>query len=171
MSDQDAPKLIIDDDWKSSAQAEKEKLAAEAKEKAQQASKAGPGGLPEEIGFKELLSLFATQALMYLGAIPDQSGRAMVSLEVAKLNIDLLGVVQEKTKGNLSEEEQKMIDGTLSELRMQFVEVSKAVAQAAQDGTLEQVQMDPSTGPSGGPAAGQSSGYPIGGPAGPDLTI
>ena len=171
MSDQDAPKLIIDDDWKSSAQAEKEKLAAEAKEKAEQANKAGPSGLPEEIGFKELLSLFATQALMYLGAIPDQSGRAMVSLEVAKLNIDLLGVVQEKTKGNLSEEEQQMIDGTLNELRMQFVEVSKAVAQAAQDGTLEQVQMDPSAGPAGGPAAGQSPGYPIGGPAGPDLTI
>ena len=79
---------------------------------------------------------------MYMGAIPDQSGRAMVSLEVAKLNIDLLGVVQDKTKGNLDKEEQEMIDGTVSELRMQFVEVTKAVAQAAQDGTLEQVPMD-----------------------------
>jgi hypothetical protein len=143
MSDADAPKIIIDDDWKSSAQAEKEKLAAAEKEKAEQAQEAGPGGLPENIGFKELISLFATQALMYLGAIPDQSGRSMVSLEVAKLNIDLLGVVQEKTKGNLSTEEQEMIDGTVNELRMQFVEVTKAVAQAAQDGTLEQMAMDP----------------------------
>ena len=158
MSDTDAPKLIIDDDWKSSAQAEKEKLVAAEKEKAEQEAKDGPGGLPEVIGFKELLSLFATQALMYMGAIPDQSGRAMVSLEVAKLNIDLLGVVQEKSKGNLTPEEQEMIDGTVSELRMQFVEVTKAVAQAAQDGTLEQMQMDPNNpaGPGVGPGAGPS---------------
>ncbi len=156
MSEPDAPKLIIDDDWKSSAQAEKEKLAALEKEKAEQTAKAGPGGLPEHIGFKELVSLFATQALMYLGAIPDQSGRAMVSLEVAKLNIDLLGVVQEKTKGNLTPEEQEMIDGTVNELRMQFVEVTKAVAKAAEDGTLEQMTMDPNN-----PQAG----------AGPSLNI
>jgi len=157
MSDADAPKLIIDDDWKSSAQAEKEKLAAAEKEKAEQAATQGPGGLPEQIGFKELISLFATQALMYLGAIPDQSGRAMVSLEVAKLNIDLLGVVQEKSKGNLNEEEQEMIDGTVNELRMQFVEVSKAVAQAAEDGTLEQMSMDPNNpGMGAGPGAGPS---------------
>jgi Domain of unknown function (DUF1844) len=152
MSDQDAPKLIIDDDWKSSAQAEKEKLAAAEKDQAEQAAQAGPGGIPEQIGFKELISLFATQALMYLGAIPDQSGRAMVSLEVAKLNIDLLAVVQEKTKGNLSPEEQEMIDGTVNELRMQFVEVTKAVAKAAQDGTLEQMTMDPNA-PAPGPAS------------------
>jgi len=152
MSDPDAPKLIIDDDWKSSAQAEKEKLAAAEKDQAEQAAQAGPGGIPEQIGFKELISLFATQALMYLGAIPDQSGRAMVSLEVAKLNIDLLGVVQEKTKGNLSTEEQEMIDGTVNELRMQFVEVTKAVAKAAQDGTLEQMSMDPNA-PTPGPAS------------------
>lgn len=166
MSDPDAPKIIIDDDWKSSAQAEKEKLAAAEKEKAEQAASQGPGGLPEHIGFKELISLFATQALMYLGAIPDQSGRAMVSLEVAKLNIDLLGVIQEKTKGNLSEEEQEMIDGTVNELRMQFVEVSKAVAQAAQDGTLEQMAMDPNN-PGVGPGMGQGT-MPG---AGPDLSI
>ncbi len=160
MSEPDAPKLIIDDDWKSSAQAEKEKLAAQAKEKAEEAAKTGPGGLPEHIGFKELVSLFATQALMYLGAIPDQSGRAMVSLEVAKLNIDLLGVVQEKTKGNLTPEEQEMIDGTVNELRMQFVEVSKAVAKAAQDGTLEQMTMDPNN-----PKNNPNTGAPGDGPS------
>lgn len=143
MSDPDAPKIIVDDDWKSSAKAEKEKLAAAEREKAEQGQ--GPMGLPEKLGFKELISLFATQALMYLGAIPDQSGRSMVSLEVAKLNIDLLAVVQEKTKGNLSDEEQEMIDGTINELRMQFVDVAKAVEQAAADGTLQQMQ-DPNAG-------------------------
>lgn len=148
MSDPDAPKIIVDDDWKSSAKAEKEKLAAAEREKADQGQ--GPMGFPEKLGFKELISLFATQALMYLGVIPDQSGRAMVSLEVAKLNIDLLAVVQEKTKGNLSDDEQEMIDGTLNELRVQFVETAKAVEQAAADGTLQQMQ-DPNSGPGGGP--------------------
>ena len=148
MSDTETPKIIVDDDWKSSAKAEKEKLAAAEKEKAEQGQ--APGGLPENLGFKELISLFATQALMYLGAIPDQSGRAMVSLDVAKLNIDLLAVVQDKTKGNLSDEEQQMIDGTLNELRMQFVEVAKAVEQAAADGTLQQMQ-DPGMGEPGAP--------------------
>ncbi|MHA7812241.1 MAG: DUF1844 domain-containing protein [Phycisphaerales bacterium] len=141
MSDPETPKIIVDDDWKSSAKAEKEKLAAAEKQKAEQDT--GPGGLPEQLGFKELISLFATQALMYMGAIPDQSGRAMVSLDVAKLNIDLLGVVQEKTKGNLSDEEQEMIDGTLNELRKHFVDTVQAVEKAAADGTLQQMQEDP----------------------------
>lgn len=158
MSDPDTPKIIVDDDWKSSAKAEKEKLAAAEKEKAEQAGAAG--GIPEQLGFKELISLFATQALMYMGAIPDQSGRSMVSLEVAKLNIDLLAVVKEKTKGNLSDEEQQMIDGTLNELRMTFVEVAKAVEQAAADGTLQQMQ-DPNVAGSINPNAG----------SGPDLKI
>lgn len=154
MTDPDTPKIIVDDDWKSSAKAEKEKLAAAEKEKSQQG--AAQGGFPEKMGFKELISLFATQALMYLGAIPDQSGRAMVSLEIAKLNIDLLAVVQEKTKGNLSDEEQEMLDGTLNELRMQFVEVAKAVEQAAADGTLQHMQ-DPGVAGSINPGGGFGS--------------
>jgi ATP-dependent protease Clp ATPase subunit len=158
MSDPDTPKIIVDDDWKSSAKAEKEKLAAAEKQQAEEAH--ASGGFPDKLGFKELISLFATQALMYMGAIPDQSGRAMVSLEVAKLNIDLLAVVQEKTKGNLSDEEQEMIDGTLKELRMSFVEVARAVEQAAADGTLQQMQ-DP----------GVAGSINPGSVSGPDLHI
>lgn len=161
MSDQETPKIIVDDDWKSSAKAEKEKLAAAAKEKAKNDD--ASGGLPEQLGFKELVSLFATQALMYMGAIPDQSGRSMVSLDIAKLNIDLLGVVQEKTKGNLSDEEQEMIDGTINELRSHFVQTAKAVEKAEADGTLQQMQ-NPNAGTPG--AQGMN---PMGGTDGPDL--
>lgn len=143
MTDSDQPKIIVDDDWKSSAQAEKAKLAAQEQEKAQ---KAAESGLPEKLGFKELISMLATQALMYMGAFPDQTGRAMVSLDVARLNIDLLSVVEEKTKGNLTDEESQMITQTIAELQHQFVEVSKAVAQAAQDGTLEQMGQTPAAG-------------------------
>lgn len=147
MTDSDQPKIIVDDDWKSSAQAEKAKLAAQEQEKAEKAAQ--ESGLPEKLGFKELISMLATQALMYMGAFPDQSGRAMVSLDVARLNIDLLSVVEEKTKGNLTEEESQMVTQTIAELQHQFVEVSKAVAQAAQEGTLEQAGQTPPVGPAG----------------------
>lgn len=144
MTDSEQPKIIIDDDWKSSAQAEKAKLAAKEQEIAAKAAESS--GLPEKLGFKELISMLATQALMYMGAFPDETGRAMVSLDVARLNIDLLTVVQDKTKGNLDEEESMMISQTITELQHQFVEVTKAVSKAAQDGTLEQMESHPAGG-------------------------
>jgi len=166
MTDDQQPKIIVDDDWKSSAKAEKEKLAAQEQQRAASEGDRA-GGLPEEIGFRELLSMLASQALMYLGAFPDpQTGKAVVALDYAKLNIDLLGVLDEKTKGNLDEDEQKMLTQTLSELRHQFTEVVKAVEKAQAEGTLE--TMDPSAagatgGPPGGPPGGQG-GMPGGNP-------
>jgi len=125
-------KLIIDSDWKAEAQAEKEKLAqqeAEAKPAA-----GAPGDLPEP-DFRTILSMLATQALMYLGAFPDESGRAVVAPEYAKMHIDLLAVLQDKTKGNLTDEEHDELDQVLNELRQRFVQViGIAQAQQAQQG-------------------------------------
>ncbi len=133
MADGDQPKIIVDDDWKSQAQAEKAKLAEQAR--ASEAAK--QGDLPEKLGFSDLVRLFATQALMYLGAFPDpQTGRAMVALDIAKLNIDLLAVVEEKTKGNLSAQEKEMLEGTLHELRLQYVEIARAIQTAADEGRI-----------------------------------
>jgi len=155
MSDEQQPKIIVDDDWKSSAKAEKEKLAAQAKDRAASGAQGGRG-VPEEVGFRELLSMLASQALMYMGAFPDQSGRAVVALDVAKLNIDLLGVLDEKTRGNLDEDEQKMLTQTLNELRLQFAEVVKAVEKAQAEGTLE--TLDPGAAPPQSGAGGPISG-------------
>ena len=111
-----APKIVIDSDWKSQAQAEKERLAAAERSKAPMSRSAGDPAVPQEgdgeglpeANFKALIGTLITNALMYLGAFPDpQSGRAMVAPEYAKFHIDLLGVLQEKTKGNLTEEEQR----------------------------------------------------------------
>lgn len=137
MSDSEQHKIIVDDDWKTSARAEKEKLAAKEKERSEQQGAKGPAGIPEQIGFRELLSMLASQALMYMGAFPDESGKAVVHLEIAKLNIDMLDVLEDKTQGNLSDEESTMLTQTLKELRAQFVEVTKAVAKASEDGTLQ----------------------------------
>lgn len=153
---QPQPKLIIDTDWKAQAQAEKERLSAQAPAKpaagpaakpavptAPGAGPAAPGveddqGLPAEAGFQDLVSLLVTQALVYLGAFPDpKTGQAMVSLEYAKLHIDMLGVLEEKTKGNLSEPEAKLLNRAVGELRMEFVEVAKAVQQAIAQGKIK----------------------------------
>jgi hypothetical protein len=148
MADQEAPKIIVDSDWKSQAQAEKERLAAAEKEKA----KSAPGPAEGEPGvpradFEELVRMLATQALMYLGAFPDpESGRRMVSLELAQFNIDMLSMLEGKTKGNLSEQEQALLTQILYELRMQYVEIGKAVAKA-----VEQGRISPGGGAGGGP--------------------
>ncbi len=123
MSDADPPKIIIDDDWKAQAQAEKENLAAKAEESP---AAGGPGQMPPAT-FEVLLSSFVTQALYALGAIPDpQTGQPMLSLELAKHQIDMLGVLEAKTQGNLSEEETKLLAGALYELRDRYVQVANA---------------------------------------------
>ncbi|MEZ6318792.1 MAG: DUF1844 domain-containing protein [Phycisphaerales bacterium] len=153
MTDADQPKIIVDDDWKSQARAEKEKLAA-ADAKAKEAAGADqPGQIPDKLGFEDLIRLLATQALMYLGAFPDpQTGQAMLAPDLAKLHIDMLAVVQDKTKGNLTEDEQSILDGTVHELRLQFTEIMKALRQAAAEGKLD--QLGAQGGAFGGPAGG-----------------
>ncbi|MGQ0627745.1 MAG: DUF1844 domain-containing protein, partial [Phycisphaerales bacterium] len=117
-----APKLVVDSDWKSQAQAEKEKLA-EGEKKAAANKKPGPGGGRElpEADFKTLVGTMVTQAGMYLGWFPDPQGRAMVSLEYARFHIDLLAVLAEKVKGNVTSEEMDELTGALAELRTTFV--------------------------------------------------
>lgn len=153
----DQPKLIIDSDWKSQAEAERQKLAEQAKQKAEQAA---DRDLPpaDVLGIVQIL---ATQALLYMGAFPDpQTGRAMVAMDLAKFHVDLLGVLEEKTKGNLTDEEQEVVSQTAHELRLQYVEVNKAVEKAIAEGRAKQVDMGKgggmgmSPGPKGGPFGG-----------------
>ncbi|MCC6678978.1 MAG: DUF1844 domain-containing protein [Phycisphaerales bacterium] len=152
MADAEQPKIIIDTDWKSQAQAEKERLASAAKPAAP--ASAGPAaghdsipGAPgqrapgEGVRFEDLVGLLTTQALSFMGAYPDpRTGQAVVSLELAKLHIDLLGVLEQKTKGNLAEAEQKMLTQTVHELRLEFVDLTKAISAAIQQGKISPAQ-------------------------------
>lgn len=121
----DAPKIIVDSDWKSQAQAEKAKLAeAEAKATEEQ----DPNQLPPA-DFRTLVGMLATQAIMYMGGmVHPETGQAVVDLEYSKHSIDLLGTLEAKTKGNLSAEEAEELGGALQELRMRWVEISRLVA-------------------------------------------
>lgn len=165
----EAPKLIIDSDWKSQAQSEKERLVQqEEARKAQSAGAPGAGG-PEEAppaDFTELIRMLTTQALLYMGAIPDPStGKAVLALDIAKYHIDLLSMLEEKTKGNLSAEESQTLSQTAHELRLEFVNMSKALAQAIQEGKIKPQQVG-AQGMMGGAQAGGAPGALGGGPGG-----
>lgn len=117
MSD-DEKKLIIDDDWKVQARQEKERLEREVEEKQQ----AGKFAEPD---FPELLNLIVMQAMVGLGMVGGPGGKPYPpDLGLAKHFIDLLQVLEDKTKNNLTPDEQKMMDQTLYQLRMIYVQVS-----------------------------------------------
>ena len=76
--------------------------------------------------FIEFVMMQAQNAALFLGQIPNpQTGQGEVNLELAKMFIDQLGMIQEKTRGNLSSEEAAVLRNTLSNLQMAFVEVSQ----------------------------------------------
>lgn len=122
MADQ-SPRIIVDDDWKAQAQREKEQLAQESAQRTA-APAAGLHG-----GFVEILNLLAMQALAGLGLLAGPGGeRIEPNLEAAKFFIDLLQVLEEKTRGNLSAEEKKLLDETLYSMRMRYVTMASAAA-------------------------------------------
>src|SRR5437762_12211082 len=77
--------------------------------------------------FIEFVMMQAQNAALFLGQIPNpQSGQAEVNLELAKMFIDQLAMIQEKTRGNLSNEELTVLRNTLSNLQLAYVEVSRS---------------------------------------------
>jgi hypothetical protein len=119
-------KIIIDEDWKQEAQKEKEILAAqEEAEKEKSKEEEMPRGPLPEGNFAALVSMLTTQALFALGLlqIKGQEKREP-DLEMAKYNIDMLQTLQEKTKGNLTNEEETVLSNTLNDLRMGYVQVA-----------------------------------------------
>lgn len=129
-----APKIIVDEDWKKEAQREKEVLAAQEKEEKKKAQDEEgprrPGPLPKG-DLAALISMLTTQALYALGVlqVKGQEDRAP-DLEMARYNIDMLEALEEKTKGNLTEPEEKALNNTLNELRMGYVQVANQAPEA-----------------------------------------
>jgi hypothetical protein len=153
MSDE-KPSLHIDTDWKKQAQEEKRKLAEAEKAKAEQAAKApatpppfvgattaappagttAPGTAPRggrpgqrELpppSFASLTQSIVTQILFYLGDLAPRGSEPQINLDMAKHQIDILGILEEKTKNNLTDEERHLLDAALYETRMRYVNVA-----------------------------------------------
>ena len=136
---------VGDDEWKAKAQAEKEQLASEP-----------VGGAESEIppaSFQGLLEELSVRALFSLGQLPDpRTGQPQLDLGSAKYTIDLLVVLQDKTRGNLDEADSAYLTDLVHRLRLAYVEISRAVGGAGSaDGGP--------TGPAdGGPADGEPTG-------------
>ena len=79
--------------------------------------------------FIEFVMMHAQNAALFLGQIPNpQTGQGEVNLDLAKIFIDQLAMIQEKTRGNLTNEEATVLRNALSNLQMVFVEVSQKSA-------------------------------------------
>lgn len=136
MSEDDSKekKIIVDEDWKAQAQKEKEELATKEKEelaekekeeqdKEQQKAQRPPLPTADLAG---LVSMLATQAFFSLGLITTEKDKTPEpDLELAKFNIGMFEVLREKTKGNITEDEENLFENTLHQLRMAFVQCSK----------------------------------------------
>ena len=125
-------RLHIDSDWKTEAAQEKDRLAHE-----EQAAAGGPGAAaPEAPSFAELLNMLAMQAAIALGGYQGPGGeRIPPNPAAAKHHIDLLDVLEQKTKGNLTDEEKRALDGVLYELRIQYVQAVSGGAPPVQPGS------------------------------------
>jgi len=137
MADSEEPKIIVDEDWKSQVQAEKERLDKEAAGSEREQAAAGAAEAAElsaaeddpqlpPPSFAMLVSSMAAQAMVALGQLPDPvSGEAGVRPNLARYSIDTLEMLEKKTRGNLDDAEQRMLEDILHQLRMAFVAVKQ----------------------------------------------
>jgi hypothetical protein len=82
--------------------------------------------------FIEFVMMHAQNAALFLGQIPNpKTGEGEVNLELAKMFIDQLAMIQEKTRGNLTNEESTVLRNALSNLQMAYVEVAREAPKGA----------------------------------------
>lgn len=133
----DDKKLFIDEDWKAQVQREREKALEEAR--AKQADEAPAAAVPgedaedgEESLFLALVGSLTTQAMLMLGLIaPQGQKQVMVDLDQSKYLIDTLRTLRDKTRGNLTAEEDQQLAEAVAELERLFVMREQQVQQAA----------------------------------------
>ena len=116
-SDQE-PKIMVDDDWKSQVEKEKEQLRKKMDDEPQSKDdlQLPPASIPI------LVTTLATQALANLGQIPDPvENQPVIRKPLAKHFIDTLCVLEEKTAGNLTDDEAAILSESLHQLRMIYV--------------------------------------------------
>jgi hypothetical protein len=123
----DEKKLIIDEDWKSQVEAEKQAAKQPAQSQVTSAATDGPPGDGDDFemppaSLEMLVSTLVTEAMIALGQIPHPAtGQTEMRPNQAKYLIDTIAVLSEKTKGNVSAEEEQAFTNLLHQLRMAFV--------------------------------------------------
>jgi hypothetical protein len=116
--------------------------------------------------FIEFVMMHAQNAALFLGQIPNpKTGEGEVNLDLARMFIDQLAMIQEKTRGNLTNEESTVLRNALSNLQMVYVEVARETPKgAAQPATAKPEpteQPPPEQKPSSPPAASSETAPPV----------
>jgi hypothetical protein len=83
-----------------------------------------PQALPD-IDFATFVLSLGSSALVHLGEAPDEAGETRRNLPLAKQTIDLLAMIQVKTKGNLEDGEEQLLSALLYDLRIKYVDALK----------------------------------------------
>lgn len=81
--------------------------------------------------FEHVIQSIYLSAVMAMGAGTEQGQKPRIDIVGARQSIDMLSILQDKTKGNLTEKEQRLLQNALFDLRMMFVELTNAIAQSA----------------------------------------
>jgi hypothetical protein len=103
--------------------------------------------------FIEFVVMHAQNAALFLGQIPNpRTGEPEVNLDLARMFIDQLAMIQEKTRGNLTSEETKVLSNALSNLQMAYVEVARETPRG--DAQPEAPEAAPPPQPTEQPSAG-----------------
>lgn len=84
------------------------------------------------VTFEHVIQSIYLSAIVALGAATEPGQKPRIDILGARQSIDMLAVLQDKTKGNLTEKEQRLLQNALFEVRMMFLEVTNAIAQQAQ---------------------------------------
>jgi hypothetical protein len=113
----------VDESWKEQVEKEKKRKREEEAKGASAGARGTEAGFPPiQASFATLITELAMQASLFLGEIPDpETNEPIEDLNRAKYLIDELGVLQEKTAGNLTPDEERALKNILLELRMKYV--------------------------------------------------
>lgn len=89
----------------------------------------GRGPQEHEMNFERLVSSLYMSGAMALGGMQDEGGKAMVDIMGARQTIDMLAIIADKTKGNLTATEENLLQSCLFDLRMAYVQITNLIAQ------------------------------------------
>ena len=89
-------------------------------------------GASGAVTFEHIIQSFYVSAMLAMGAGTEPGQKARVDILGARQSIDMLALLQDKTKGNLTQKEEATLQNVLFELRMMFLEITNAIAQSAQ---------------------------------------
>ena len=109
--------------------------------------KANPGqALPPAMNFDRLVQSLYMTAAMQMGAGTGPNEQPRIDIVGARQSIDMLIVLEEKTRGNISEDEKRLLQNALFDLRMSFLEITNAIASSAQRPSQQPPQRPPALG-------------------------